>query len=71
MPPRLKILPKPENPFEALFGADLDAEREARLLGPVGRIAPELFEPLRRAYQLNSVFKEPAAVIMPYWINIK
>jgi protease-4 len=69
----LKILPEPKNPFEALFGADMDApkEDEARLLGGILAVAPELRGPLRHAAQLRAVMREPVALMMPYWFEIK
>ena len=69
----LKILPEPQNPFEALFGADMDApkEDEARLFGPLLSVAPELRGPLRHAAQLRAVMREPVALMMPYWFEIK
>ena len=67
----VKVLPEPENPFEALFGADMDAEREARLLGGLITIAPELQGVLRHAHQLRQVMREPVALMMPYWFEIK
>jgi protease-4 len=69
----LKILPEPKNPFEALFGAEMDApkEDEARLFGPLLSVAPELRGPLRHAAQLRAVMREPVALMMPYWFEIK
>ncbi len=67
----LKILPKPENPFELLFGADLDKEREVKLLGGVTQLVPELAAPLRYAHQLRRVMREPVALVMPFWVEVK
>jgi len=68
---KLKILPKPENPFESLFGADLDAEREARLLGGLAQLAPEIAKPLRHLAQWRRTLTEPVSLIMPFWVEIK
>jgi len=68
---KLKVLPKPENPFDSLFGVDRDAEREAKLLGGVGSLMPELTEPLRRAMQLRRVMREPVTLMMPFWVEIR
>ena len=69
------ILPEPENPLEALFGADMDQQREASLsmaaVSVAAGIAPELAGHLREALQLRQVMQEPVTVIMPYWIDIK
>ena len=67
----LEILPEPENPLEAIFDADFDAEREAKLLGGLGHFVPELVAPLQRAHQLRQVMREPVALIMPYWLEIE
>jgi len=67
----LKILPEPENPFELIFGADLDKEHEAKLLGGVTQLVPELTAPMRHAYQLRQVMREPVALIMPFWVEVK
>ncbi len=67
----LKVLPKPTNPFESLFGADLEAEREAQLLSGLARLAPELAMPLRRAAHWRQAMSEPISLIMPFWIEIK
>lgn len=67
----LEILPEPENPFESLFGADLDKQREVSLLGGITQIAPELRSTLRHAHQLRQVMREPVALMMPFWIEVK
>ncbi len=67
----LMILPEPENPLESFFGADLEAEREAKILGAVMHLAPELGEPLRRAVQWQQVMREPVTLMMPFWVEIK
>ena len=38
----LKILPKQQNPLEAILGADLDKQREVRLLSGIAQLLPEL-----------------------------
>jgi protease-4 len=69
----LIVLPKPENPFEALFGGNMDAEREAeaRVLASLTTLAPELRGVLQHALQLRQAMREPVALIMPYWFEIK
>ncbi len=68
----LKVLPKPENPLEALFGADLDEEREARIaLRSLTRLLPGLSSYLRRAIELYPLMREPTLTIMPYWIEVQ
>jgi len=67
----LKVLPEAENPFDSIFGVDRDAEREAKLLGGVGQLIPELAVPLRRAMQLRRVMREPVILMMPFWVEIR
>jgi len=67
------VLPKPENPLEALLGADVDAQKEAALeswIAPAAAIAPELRGPLRHALQLHRALREPAVLMLPYSIRI-
>ncbi|NOY43653.1 MAG: signal peptide peptidase SppA [Planctomycetes bacterium] len=68
---KLEILPEPENPFESIFGADLESEREAKLLGGLTHLVPELGEPIRRALQWRQVMQEPVTLMMPFWVEIK
>ncbi len=69
----LIVLPKPENPFEALLGGNMDAEREAeaRVLASLTTLAPELRGVLQHAMQLRQAMREPVALMMPYWFEIK
>ena len=69
----LIVLPKPENPLEALFGGNMDAEREAetRLIAGLAAFAPELRGTLQHAMQLRQVMREPVALMMPFWFEIK
>lgn len=69
----LIVLPKPENPFEALLGGNMDAEREAevRAIASLTALAPELRGVLQHALQLRQAMREPVALMMPYWFEIK
>jgi len=67
----LKVLPEPENPFDAIFDVDSDAEREVRLLASLRHLLPELTEPLRRAANVQRIMRDPVALLMPFWIEIK
>ncbi len=67
----LKVLPKQENPFEAIFGIDQDAEKEVAISLGLRQLAPELTAPVRKAAQLRAVLREPVATIMPFWIEIE
>lgn len=68
----IKVLPKPQNPFEALLGADLDAQREARFAaGAFVGLTPELTPAVRRVWQLKQLLQSPTALISPYYFEIK
>ena len=69
--PTLKILPEPRNPFESLFGADLDRQREVKLTLGLSEFAPEITNQLRHAWQLRQVMTEPVTLTMPYWLEVK
>ena len=68
---KLKILPEPENPFDKIFDVDSSAEKEVRLLASLRHLTPELAEPLRRAVHVQRVMRDPVALMMPFWIEIK
>lgn len=68
---RLLVLPEPANPFEELFGADLDKERETSIVTGLKALAPELAGPLTHAQQLRKLMREPAMVLMPFWVEVK
>ncbi|MEX2310422.1 MAG: signal peptide peptidase SppA [Pirellulales bacterium] len=67
---KIEVLPEPINFFETLFG-DLDAEKEVRLGQGLEAAAPELIEVARRAYRLRRVFDQPAALVMPFELDIR
>jgi protease IV len=68
----LKVLPKPVNPLEAMFGANLDEEKEVRIAwGALQKMAPLLSQPLRQAVGLQTILREPVALVMPYWVEIR
>ncbi|MEM8944938.1 MAG: signal peptide peptidase SppA [Planctomycetota bacterium] len=67
----LKILPEPQNPFEAIFGADLDKQREVKLLQGVLGFAPELGAQLRGAVQLRQIMGEPVTLLMPHHLDVR
>jgi protease-4 len=67
------ILPKPENPLEALLGGNQDREREASVtavLAAATSLAPELAQSLRLATTWRTIMAERACVMLPYWIEI-
>jgi protease-4 len=77
---KIEVLPEPTNFLESLLG-DLDAEEEVRLgafigstgsgWAELGRLSPELVELARRAYRLRAAFDQPAALVMPFELEIK
>ena len=70
---RIKVYPEPENPLEALFGGDMDQQREARVTLPAAAAAllPEISPALRQAWHMKQLANEPAALWMPFVIEIK
>ena len=67
---KIEVLPEPTNFFETLFG-DMDAEKEVRIGQGLDRISPEMMEIARRAHRIRTIFKQPAAVVMPFELEIK
>jgi protease-4 len=67
---RIEVLPEPTNVFETLFG-DVDEEEEVRIGRGLENIAPEMVELARRAYALRCVFDQPAALVMPFELDIR
>ena len=67
---KIIVLPEPTNFFETLFG-DLDDEKEVRLGQGIDAVAPELIEVARRAYRLRKLFDQPAALVMPFELEIR
>jgi protease-4 len=68
---QLMVLPEPVNPLEELFGTDLDKERETQLMNGVSAVLPELAGPLGHAQQLRKIMREPAMLVMPFWMEVK
>jgi protease-4 len=70
----MKLLPEAKNPFEELFGAGSNGEKETQLNGAVAgllQFAPQLRGPLRHAAQFQQVMREPIVLMMPYAVEIK
>jgi protease-4 len=67
---KIEVLPEPTNFFETLFG-DMDAEKEVRLGQGLENISPELMEVARRVHYLRTIFKQPAALVMPFELEIR
>lgn len=66
----IERLPEPTNFFESLFG-ELDAEKEVSLGPAIEPLAPELVEIAHRAYQLRAIFRQGAALVMPFELKIR
>jgi hypothetical protein len=59
----------------------MDAEEEVSLsaafggagngLAELGRVSPELVELAKRAYRLRAAFDQPAALVMPFELEIR
>jgi protease-4 len=67
---RIEVLPEPTNFLESLFG-DLDKEEEVRIGRGLESLAPELLQIARKAYRLREVFDQPAALVMPFELDIR
>jgi protease-4 len=67
---RIEVLPQPTNMFESLFG-DVDKEEEVRIGRGLESLAPEMVELARKAYALRAVFDQPAALVMPFELDIQ
>jgi protease-4 len=67
---RIEVLPEPTNFLESLFG-DLDKEEEVQIGRGLESLAPELFQIARKAYRLRAVFDQPAALVMPFELEIR
>jgi protease IV len=69
------VLPKVENPLEALLGASSDAQKEARLQGflwsSLTDLPPGVQQGVRQVLLLQRVLREPAATLMPYSLRIE
>ncbi len=66
----IERLPEPTNFFESLFG-EQDAEKEVRLGPALAPLAPELVDVAAKAYRLRAVFRQPAALVMPFELEIR
>ena len=66
----IESLPEPTNFFESLFG-ELDAEKEVNLGPALAPVAPEMVELAAKAYRLRAIFRQPAALVMPFDLKIR
>jgi protease-4 len=66
----IERLPEPTNFLESLFGG-ADAEEEVQLGAALTPLAPELVELARKAYRLRATFDRPAALVMPFELEIR
>ncbi len=66
----IESLPEPTNFFETLFG-ELDAEKEVNLGPALAPVAPEMVELVAKAYRLRAIFRQPAALVMPFDLKIR
>jgi protease-4 len=67
---KIEVLPEPTNFFESLFG-DLEAEKETRVGNAVESLAPELAAVAGKAARLRKTFDRPAALVMPFELEIR
>lgn len=66
----IEALPEPTNFFESLFG-EVDEEREVSLAPALEPLAPEMVELAEKAYHLRVIFRQPAALIMPFDLEVR
>jgi protease-4 len=66
----IERLPEPTNFFESLFG-EMDAEKEVRFGSALEPLAPEMVDVAAKAYRLRTIFRQPAALIMPFELEIR
>ena len=66
----IERLPEPTNFFESLFG-ELDAEKEVSLGPALAPVAPEMVEVAAKVYRLRAIFRQPAALVMPFELEIR
>jgi protease-4 len=66
----IETLPEPTNFLQSLFG-ELDEEKEVRLSQALAPVAPEMVEAAAKAYRLREIFRQPAALVMPFDLEIR
>ena len=66
----IEALPEPTNFFESLFG-EVDEEREVSLAPALEPLAPEMVELAEKAYRLRVIFRQPAALVMPFDLEVR
>jgi protease-4 len=66
----IETLPEPTNFLQSLFG-ELDEEKEVRLGQALAPVAPEMVEAAAKAYRLRAIFRQPAALVMPFDLEIR
>jgi hypothetical protein len=49
----------------------MDAEKEVRIGQGLESLSPELIDVARRAHRLRAIFKQPAALVMPFELDIR
>jgi protease-4 len=71
---RIEVLPEPTSILDSLFGV-ADGEQEVRLgrglASAMNQFSPELAEIARKAHRLRAVFDRPAALIVPFELEIR
>lgn len=67
------VLPKPSNPFEALFGGGTSARVATQQLGVeiLGSFSPELQRHLQQLKNLTRDSQDPVMLVMPFHVRIR
>jgi protease-4 len=67
---RLEILPEPKSILDSLFSTS-KGEKEVQFGRTLEPVAPELASVARKVYRLRAMFDRPAALVMPFELEIR
>jgi protease-4 len=67
---RIEVLPETKSILDELFAVS-EGEKEVRLGATIESLAPELLDVARKARRLRSAFDRPAALVMPFELEIR
>jgi hypothetical protein len=64
------VLPETKSILDELFSVS-EGEKEVRLGATIESLAPELLDVAKKARRLRSAFDRPAALVMPFELEIR
>jgi protease-4 len=67
---RIEVLPEPTSILDALFETS-EGEKEVRLRQAIESISPELAEAAKKVSRLRMMFDRPAALVMPFELEVR